>query len=219
LGSLDFDPHWILGSSQAGRLRSKLTNTTTRRSEDPIIVELPKEVTFFPSIIAAPPPNLILEAWMGWPGRTMAKGTERRWGYRGYLTFNFLGAALRHRLADGHAKLSSGEPGKAVVNLTRPRFASLEQFVAGQEEPWVVFSNAAFVGRPSIGMQLLRSRQGFGAADPGSLYRSWRSAGGAASRWRFRKTSSANPRQARQLFSLDDAKNNDLISSARLQKI
>lgn len=55
------------------------------------------------------------------------------------------------------------EPANAAPNVARagatPLTAFWRPFTSGVEEPWVVFSNAAFVGRPESGMRYYNSQR------------------------------------------------------------
>jgi hypothetical protein len=84
-------------------------------------------------------------------------------------------------------------------------------FVSGQEEPWVIFSNAAFVGRPETGMRYydtVRDKDSFildhytGVGEVLAVHELDRVFGLLHRQIRLKRGS---------LFSLDDAKNNNLI--------
>ena len=56
----------------------------------------------------------------------------------------------------------SPEPAMAAPSVSRaagPLAALWRPFTSGAEQPWVIFSNAAFVGRPETGMRYYNSRQ------------------------------------------------------------
>jgi len=84
-------------------------------------------------------------------------------------------------------------------------------FVRGPEEPWVIFSNAAFVGRPNTGMRYYdRSKD---ANSP--ILDHYTGVGEVLAVHNLDMVFAALHRSLRvkrgSLFSLDDAKNNDLI--------
>jgi hypothetical protein len=84
-------------------------------------------------------------------------------------------------------------------------------FVSGQEEPWVVFSNAAFVGRPETGMRYYDT-----VKDKGSfILDHYTGVGEVLAVHELDRVFGLLHRQIRikrgSLFSLDDAKNNNLI--------
>jgi hypothetical protein len=84
-------------------------------------------------------------------------------------------------------------------------------FASAQEEPWVIFSNAAFVGRPETGMRYydtVRDKDSFildhytGVGEVLAVHELDRVFGLLHRQFRLKRGS---------LFSLDDAKNNNLI--------
>jgi hypothetical protein len=84
-------------------------------------------------------------------------------------------------------------------------------FVSGQEEPWVIFSNAAFVGRPETGMRYYDTTK-----DKGSfILDHYTGVGEVLAVHELDRVFGLLHRQIRlkrgNLFSLDDAKNNNLI--------
>jgi hypothetical protein len=84
-------------------------------------------------------------------------------------------------------------------------------FVSGQDEPWVIFSNAAFVGRPETGMRYLDTQK-----DRGSfILDHYTGVGEVLAVHELDRVFGVLHRQIRvkrgSLFSLDDAKNNNLI--------
>ena len=85
------------------------------------------------------------------------------------------------------------------------------RFVTSPQQPWVIFSNASFVGHPQTEHALLQRRFRSSRCDSRSLY--WR--GRSARRHQLDRVFTLLNRQIRvkrgALFSLDDAKNNDLI--------
>jgi len=52
----------------------------------------------------------------------------------------------------------------------RRRLYFLEGFLTGPEEPWVIFSNAAFTGRPDRGCVIYDPATGFENANPWILH-------------------------------------------------
>jgi hypothetical protein len=84
-------------------------------------------------------------------------------------------------------------------------------FLEGPDEPWVVFSNAAFVGRPETGMRYYDAGH-----DPDeAVWDHYTGVGEVLAVHRLDLAFSSLHRKLRvkrgSLFSLDDAKNNDLI--------
>jgi len=112
--------------------------------------------------------------------------------------------------------LSSDKPGRSVV-AGEPESAPAalrtfwNPFVIGAEEPWIIFSNAAFIGRPETGMRYYDASR-----DP--LDRIWdhyTGVGEVLAVHNLDQVFGLLHRHIRvkrgSLFSLDDAKNNDLI--------
>jgi hypothetical protein len=84
-------------------------------------------------------------------------------------------------------------------------------FVTGPQEPWVIFSNAAFIGRPETGMRYFN-----GARDPRNLiFDHYTGVGEVLAVHNLDQVFGLLRRGIRvkrgSLFSLDDAQNNDLI--------
>ncbi len=86
-------------------------------------------------------------------------------------------------------------------------------FTSAREEPWVIFSNAAFVGRPETGMRYLNSRQD--AASTTRVYDHYTGVGEVLAVHALDEVFNSLGRKLRvkrgSLFSLDDANNTDLI--------
>lgn len=207
----DFDPQVdSMVRVQAGRLRSKLGEYyTTEGSSDAIVVELPKGSYAVAFHTRPAHPNGVLEA-------AAEAGANRisshRWRVASVILALLLAASLtftafslwNRKALDPSVPASVSQP-PAQIRIFWKGFST------GTEEPWVIFSNAAFVGRPDIGMRyydqakdantpILDHYTGVGEVLAvhnldivfNQLHRSLRVKRGS-------------------LFSLDDAKNNDLI--------
>jgi hypothetical protein len=84
-------------------------------------------------------------------------------------------------------------------------------FISGPDEPWLIFSNAAFVGRPETGMRYFSANR-----DPqDAIWDHYTGVGEVLAVHSLDEVFGQFHRQLRvkrgSLFSLDDAKNNDLI--------
>jgi hypothetical protein len=207
----DFDPAVdSMVRVQAGRLRAKLAEYYAGEgTEDPVRIELPKgsyTLTFHKR-----------------DGTHHANGhhashdhvqTVERPSPRGWiaavavLSLLLVGALLAlymsHRDAAASDFTTHAAPSAAFQTFWRP-------FLIGPQEPWVVFSNAAFVGRPETGMRYYNS-----ARDPqGSVWDHYTGVGEVLSVHNLDQVFSGMHRNLRvkrgSLFSLDDAKNTDLI--------
>src|SRR5712691_1494100 len=212
----DFDPHVdSMVRVQAGRLRTKLAEYYgSEGAEDSILVEMPKgnyALTFHPRSHGAarnhanashePSNNLEVN------GRT-----SRTWIIAVVALSVVLASAvavatdrfLNRRVAE--ARLASDSPDVPVAFRV-----FWKGFLTGPQEPWVIFSNAAFVGRPDIGMRY------YNAPRDGQAHILDHYTGvGEVLAVHALDTVLAELHQPIRvkrgsLFSLDDAKNNDLI--------
>jgi hypothetical protein len=214
--SADFDPQLdSMVRVQAGRLRSKLTEYYSSDGlEDSIIVELPKG-TYVLSFHHRGPSAAKSSATGS--GEAVAKealdkSTERRWGTEVISLSIFLAAAitvivwlLATRTSAPVGLASEGEPVPAAFRVF------WKGFTTGQEEPWVVFSNAAFVGRPETGMRYRDITRDTGAP----ILDHYTGVGEVLAVHELDRVFGLLHRRIRvkrgSLFSLDDAKNNNLI--------
>jgi hypothetical protein len=202
----DFDPQ--VDSTirvQAGRLRSKLTEYYGSEGvEDPILVELPKG-TYVPCFHHRAHNH-----------RPHANGSfhpeQRSWFVAFVLVTILLIASLlaiaalmtTHRSIDP-AHASGQEPAPAALQLFWNAFAT------APEEPWVIFSNAAFIGRPETGMRYYNPAQ-----DPQDrIWDHYTGVGEVLAVHNLDQVFGLLHRRIRvkrgSLFSLDDVQNNDLI--------
>src|SRR5450755_3435667 len=144
----DFDPQ--VDSTirvQAGRLRSKLTEYYgSEGAEDPVFVELPKGT------------YVLAFHRRATDHRAHSNETfhhERRSWLSAFIVVSILLAAslvaiaalIMSRKPIDPAHASEPEPVPLVLQLF------WNPFVTAPEEPWVNFSNAAFIGRPETGMR------------------------------------------------------------------
>src|SRR5258708_4197186 len=203
---------------QAGRLRTKLAEYyNTEGVSDHVVIEAPKgsyAVAFHERAAAAPVHGngSTTASWANDRVESASSSAQRR-----YLIPS-LGLALLAALAmigwltwtRRDAGISTASAA-AATSAPEPLRIFWKGFVRGPEEPWVVFSNAQFVGRPKTGMRyydpakdaklpILDHYTGVGEVLAvhnldivfGELHQALRVKRGS-------------------LFSLDDAKNNDLI--------
>jgi hypothetical protein len=209
----DFDPHSDSAIRvQAGRLRAKLADYyTTEGSGDPIVVDLPKgsyTLSFHHRQTVAPSIEPILHA------------AERRSSFR-HLLLNWATSvvALSILLAAGVAALVVRFETKQKATIGATQAAQVpssiktfwKMFASGPEEPSVVFSNAAFVGRPETGMR-------YRNADDNAqvhILDHYTGVGEVIAVHEldhvFHLLNSEVRVKRGSLFSLDDAKNNNLI--------
>jgi hypothetical protein len=210
---MDFDPHLdSLVRVQAGRLRSKLAEYyASEGASDPIMVELPKgayNVVFHRANSSMRP---ILsndrETEPGATGTTSDGSLPWKVGLGVLVVIAVLAIAwwlgTRNASATGNASSSESAP-PALQVFWRP-------FLAGPDEPWVIFSNGAFVGRAETGLRYYDpARDSTQTIDD-----HYTGVGEVLSVHNldqvFRQLHGQIRVKRGSLFSLDDAKNNNLI--------
>jgi len=197
---------------QAGRLRVKLTEYYgSDGGEDPVIVELPKGtyVLSFHHRAVAPSRSPAGSVRGGAPESAL----RRNWIIATTLLAVLLAAAViailsmvssRNPAQAGIARDADGVP--AAFRVFWSAFAS------GPEEPWVIFSNAKFVGRPEIA---LRYYDPVKDSRSTMIFDHYTGVGEVLAVHELDHLFATLHRQIRvkrgSLFSLDDAKNNNLI--------
>ena len=212
----DFDPQLdSMVRVQAGRLRSKLSEYySSEGSNDSTIVEVPKGsyAVVIHDRAAAAHNGSVSDTHHG--GISVETTTPRGWMVA-VIALSLalaLAVALLVREYSGSGRLSgSGPVSAAAPEAPAPFRIFWRGFITGPDEPWAIFSNAQFVGVPTFGMRyfdpkrdgktfILDHYTGVGEVLAihnldlvfASLHQSLRVKRGS-------------------LFSLDDAKNNDLI--------
>ena len=208
----DFDPQLdSMVRVQAGRLRGKLAEYySVNGADEAIFVELPKGTYLlaFHHRAHGSRPHLAPSTEAEWP----ENGSRRKWVAATISLCVLLALAAVTILGllwsrnSAQAGLSrEGELAPAAFRVFWNGFAT------GQEEPWVIFSNAAFVGRPETGMRYYDA-----AKDKGSfILDHYTGVGEVLAVHELDRVFGLLHRQIRikrgSLFSLDDAKNNNLI--------
>ena len=209
----DFDPQSDSTIRvQAGRLRAKIAEYYAGEGEnDPVVVELPKGsyVLSFRYRATAPKEEPAAAA----PHAEIPVATPARSNSTVVLLSALLVASvliIAYLLAGGRPKAES-----AAASSSEIAPAELQQFwqpfLISPEEPWVVFSNAEFVGRPETGMRYY-DKQRDANTPP---YDHYTGVGEVLAIHELDGVFGSLRRHMRvkrgSLFSLDDAKNNDLI--------
>ena len=206
----DFDPQLdSMVRVQAGRLRGKLTEYyNANGADDSTVVELPKGtyVLAFHHRAHGSRPHI-------------SPPTETEWqeGHRKWVTATISMGVLLALAAVTILGLlwsrSSAQAGLSREGELAPAAFRVfwNSFSSGQEEPWVIFSNAAFVGRPETGMRYYDATK-----DKGSfILDHYTGVGEVLAIHELDRVFGLLHRQIRlkrgSLFSLDDAKNNNLI--------
>jgi hypothetical protein len=212
----DFDPHVdSMVRVQAGRLRTKLAEYYSNEgTEDQLLVELPKgnyALTFHQRPSNSHRTNGETKLDAGTLPATESQSSRRGFAPR-LLVAIVLTAVLAiagdryflRRGGDAHASIEPEEPPLAYRVFWKG-------FLTGPQEPWVIFSNAAFVGRPYTGMRYYSSPRDSGAA----ILDHYTGVGEVLAVHALDNVFGKLHQQIRvkrgSLFSLDDAKNNDLI--------
>jgi hypothetical protein len=198
---------------QAGRLRVKLAEYYAHEGpDDLIVVEVPKgsyALTFHlrtPRPSAQPVSPLIFESGAG---RVDAPRSIRRWAIAvGVLLVLLAGtvATIAVLLSQrAHTQAGTGQRVPAVYQIFWNRF------LTGSQQPWVIFSNASFVGRPQTNMRYFNPSTDSHEA----ILDHYTGVGEVLAIHELDRVFGLLNRQLRvkrgALFSLDDVRNNDLI--------
>jgi len=208
----DFDPQLdSMVRVQAGRLRGKLAEYySVNGVGDSVVVDLPRGtyVIAFHHRPNAAKPHINSEEVN--QQEATATHAHRKWVLATFSLGVLLGLAVLSIFGLLWSRNSaqaglSGEVAPAAFRVFWNGFAS------GQEEPWVIFSNAAFVGRPESGMRYYDTTK-----DKGSfILDHYTGVGEVLAVHELDRVFGLLHRQIRvkrgSLFSLDDAKNNNLI--------
>jgi len=199
---------------QAGRLRHKLVEYyATEGADDVLLVEMPKGaylLSFHPRVPESS--KMHGQNGHGFPAeKTGARRVSQLWPVAvACLAVLLLGAVVALSFLVAEREKSSAE---AASRPVPPVFSTFwKPFVSSTEEPWVIFSNGAFVGRPETGMRYFdpaRDRK------PKVILDHYTGVGEVLAVHDLDRVFNLLHRQVRvkrgSLFSLDDARNNDLI--------
>jgi len=213
----DFDPHVDATIRvQAGRLRTKLTEYySTLGSEDPIVVELPKGTHALSFHRSASRPSIK-------SGRETSPGVVQRERPKQQTHRNLLVGVvcLSVSLVASIATMIGMAVSRDAATPATPKESEITPaalqlfwapFLNGPEEPWVVFSNAPFVGRSETGMRFYNPAKD----SPEDILDHYTGVGEVFAVRDLDHIFGLLKRKLRvkrgSLFTLDDAKNNDLI--------
>ena len=209
----DFDPAVdSMVRVQAGRLRVKLAEYyAAKGADDPVRIELPKgtyTLAFHHRQPGDSRPHAS-EPHANEPFHSAPPQTSHKWLMAVITLSVLLAAALAALYFTRHGvSLASVSEDKATASAFHVFW---RPFLSAPEEPWIVFSNAAFIGRPETGMRYYNS-----AHDPqDAIWDHYTGVGEVLAVHNLDQVFSALHRNIRvkrgSLFSLDDVKNNDLI--------
>ena len=210
----NFDPH--LDSTvrvQAGRLRGKLAEYyATEGAEDAILVDFPRG-TYALAFHERP---------AGGAGRNHGNGlhesasdvgrSSRKW-LAAVILLSVLLSAVVAVAMDRFLNRRTAEARLDTEGTEAPTVLRVfwKGFLTAPQEPWVIFSNAAFVGRPDSGMRYYKSARDGQA----HILDHYTGVGEVLAVHAldnvFMKLHQPIRVKRGSLFSLDDAKNNDLI--------
>jgi len=198
---------------QTGRLRSKLGEYySVAGADDPVLVEIPRgsySLTFQVRGPAAAPPSPALDLV---PAAVHAEPTPGRvWpGMVGTLGLLLAGSLILLAYV-----LLREKPAAAPLRGAQDEAVAFRRFwgsfIDGTDEPWVVFSNAEFFGRPETGMRYFNPA----SDDRSQILDHYTGVGEVLGVHELDRVFSIVGHGLRvkrgRLLSLDDAKNNDLI--------
>ncbi|HZW81516.1 MAG TPA: helix-turn-helix domain-containing protein, partial [Candidatus Deferrimicrobiaceae bacterium] len=195
---------------QAGRLRVKLEEYYAHEgADDEIVVELPRKsyaLTFHVRAPTASPVNPVAASRLSAEAERSVgrQPSNRGWLIAVLVLSVLLGAALLFAF-----RSRTQAAAKPAVPAVYQVF--WQRFVGGTQQPWVIFSNGSFVGRPETGMRYFNP-----AGDSGQFILDHYTGVGevlAVHQLDHVFVLLNQPLRVKRgsLFSLDDAKNNDLI--------
>lgn len=222
--SSDFDPQLdSVIRVQAGRLRTKLSSYYTSVGEDDrVVVELPKgnyalhfrengKKSKQPEAPAPEPPQQEER-----PHTPIPEAHFARWPVALPVLVVLLVAALAAIGLLLAGRKPSTIPATAAMTPAPAAYQMFwGRFLGTQEEPWVVFSNATFVGRPETGMHYYNPALGTPDDSHASLFDHYTGVGEVLAVHDLDDVFAALHGRVRvkrgSLFSLDDLKQNNLI--------
>ena len=194
---------------QAGRLRVKLAEYYAHEGiDDPVLVEIPKgsyALTFHPRVakVGAPTPALVLAG----EKEDSASPSKKRFTAIVILSFLLAGSLLAVALL----LLDRRETHAATAPVPAAYQIFWNRFVNSPQQPWVIFSNGNFVGRPETGMRYFNASSDSRAF----ILDHYTGVGEVLAIHQLDRVFALLNRPLRvkrgALFSLDDATNNDLI--------
>ncbi len=198
---------------QAGRLRVKLAEYYGHEGiDDPIVVDLPKGsygLSFHVRGVEAGPERRQPATVTSFPERTNSKRERNPWMIATIvLSFVLAGALTTAALL--WAERSEAKP-LAVPSIPQSSKIFWNRFVSGPQQPWLIFSNGSFVGRPETGMRYFKP----GSDLKPAILDHYTGVGEVLAVHQldrvFQMFNAPIRVKRGSLFSLDDAKNNDLI--------
>jgi hypothetical protein len=200
---------------QAGRLRSKLAEYyASEGADDPVVVELPKGMYVLSFHARHSGNGKSARSVVGESAQEVGpevRRAPRPWAaVAGVLAVLLLGATVAIGVL---VTARRSAPGGGAVRQATPVAYEIfwRGFVTGPDEPWVIFSNAAFVGHPDSGLRYYDKKRDANAV----IFDHYTGVGEVLAVHNLDSVFATLHQKLRvkrgSLFSLDDAKNNDLI--------
>lgn len=213
----DFDPQ--VDSTirvQAGRLRLKLSEYYASEGlDDNVVVELPKGtyVLAFHNRVPSPDKPHVENSAPTVQQVLSSAQPSRRWNLTLPVLTIVLGAAVAFIVAflatRGSTQRFFADGSAAAAPASFQTF--WKSFIVGPEEPWVIFSNGAFIGRPETGLRYFDSTHD----DRSKILDHYTGVGEVLAIHELDRVFNVLHHDIRvkrgSLLSLDDAKNNNLI--------
>lgn len=196
---------------QAGRLRVKLAEYYAHEGgDDPVLVDLPKGSYALTFLVRTPSSGLleVPPRYVSDQGIDGGRSSNRNWAIAVItLTILLVASVTIAMVAVGRYRMS----GDASASIPAPYKIFWSRFVTNPQPPSVIFSNGNFVGRPETGMRYFNA-----ATDANSpILDHYTGVGEVLAVHELDHVFLLFNRELRvkrgSLFSLDDAKNNDLI--------
>jgi hypothetical protein len=200
---------------QAGRLRVKLAEYYAQEGpDDPIVVDLPKGSYALTFHVRPPRPGVQALPSPGPAEAAVDKKEVGNWTRSSGVAVLVLIPLLAISLVTTAVLLTQRTHPVTLAGQPIPSSYQIfwNRFVAGPQQPWVIFSNGSFVGRPETGMRYFNP-----ASDARSFVLDHYTGVGEVlaihqlDRIFFAVFNHSVGVKRGALFSLDDAKNNDLI--------
>ena len=141
---------------QAGRLRVKLTEYYAQEGiDDPIIVELPKGSYALTFHLRAPKPGAPVVAPTLITEPRDSETPAGAWARSSTIALIVMSVLLAASLITTAVLLSNRVRSQATTSQAIPPEYQIfwSRFLTTPEAPWVIFSNGSFVGRPETGMR------------------------------------------------------------------
>lgn len=207
----DFDPqNDSCVRVQAKRLRVKLGEYyASEGASDPVVVSIPKGS--YHLVFETKPTAEVTAEEIPSPNRASVPRIWR-FGFIAAVTCLFVSLVLLGSLLWGHKQAAASTGAlRDPATASGPLAEFWRPFTSPNEEPWVIFSNAAFIGRPETGMRYFNPQQD----SKNTIYDHYTGVGEVLAVHSLDDVFSSLGRRIRvkrgSLFSLDDIRDTNLI--------